>query len=154
MYHKTLHEHSRMSHRLLLLSWSFSVLLFSLLTVENMKSYTKNMGLYVKFQSQFISIGGFYDLLPCQDLPGGPKASQTETHCSMSQNCLSCHSLSSSTHQAAEVRTRKWERETAKILSGFILVFMFCWPEPLLHVHSGSKKQNKKLALHANHSIQ
>ncbi len=34
MYHKTLHEHTRMSHRLLLLSWSFSPLLFSLLSVE------------------------------------------------------------------------------------------------------------------------
>jgi len=41
-----------------------------------MKSYTKDMGLYPKFQSQFISISGFYDLLLCQDLPGGPKASQ------------------------------------------------------------------------------
>ncbi len=34
MYHKSLHEHTRMSHRLLLLSWSFSPLLFSLLSVE------------------------------------------------------------------------------------------------------------------------
>lgn len=34
MYHKTVHEHTRMSHRLLLLSWSFSLFLFSLLSVE------------------------------------------------------------------------------------------------------------------------
>lgn len=128
MYHKTLHEHSRMSHRLLFLSWSFSVLLFSLLSVENMKSYTKNMGLYVKF-SLFLLVGFtiFWYARIYQVAQKRARHSYV-TGLNRSQNCLSCYSLSSSTHQAAHVRTRKWERKTAKTPAGFILVFLFHWP--------------------------